>query len=202
MKIHIRNDERVIFVGRTGSGKTVLAKHFLKRLNRVVVIDPKMTFVLEGFKRTKHLPLLGSQFKIIYRPRLEDDGDMAQLCYNLMKMKHATIYVDELATLSEMYPTTTLILADIARTGRERHVAVWTATQRPRWTPRVFFTEAEVVFMFNMRSGEDRGYMSQFVGPEALDPIDKFTFWYSHADELTPSLMRLDMNRNYIEQLG
>lgn len=202
MKIHIRNDERVIFVGRTGSGKTELAKHFLRRLDRVVVIDPKMTFKMDGFKNRKTLPLLGTKFRNIYRPRLEDDGDMAQMCYNLFKMKNCTLYIDELATLSEMYPTTTIVLADIARTGRERHVAVWTATQRPRWTPRVFFTEAECVFMFNMRSGEDRGYMSQFVGPEALDPIEKFTFWYSHADEAQPALMRLNMNKNYIEKIG
>ncbi len=202
MKIKIRNDERLVFVGATGSGKTVLAKHFLKRLNRILVIDPKHTFRLDGFKVRRSLPVFGSEFRIIYRPRLEDDEELAGLLMSIMRGKNATVYCDELATLAEMYPNTTLILADMARTGRERHVSVWTALQRPRWVPRVFFTEAEIVIMFNLRSAEDRDYMAQFVGPEASDPIEKYTFWYSHADEEIPALMRLDMDKNYIEKIG
>lgn len=202
MKIHIRNDERVIFAGRTGSGKTVLAKHFLTRLNRVLAIDPKHTLKLDGFSRRRGLPIFGAEFRIIYRPRLEDDYDLARILQAIMRGKHATVYCDELATLTEMYPYATAQLADLARTGRERHVAVWCATQRPRWIPRVFFTEAEVVFMFNMRGADDRAYMAQFIGPEAFDPIDKYEFWYSHADETETGLMRLDLNKNYIERIG
>lgn len=202
MKIKISNDERLVFVGATGSGKTVLAKHFLPRLNRVFVIDPKHTFKLEGFRIRRGLPMLGKEWRIIYRPGREDDYEMADMLDDLFRLKNVTIFCDELSTLAERYKETTGVLADIARTGRERHVAVWTALQRPRWVPRVFFTEAEGVFMFNLRSGEDRAYMSQFVGPEVLDPIEKFTFWYSHADEETPELMRYNMSKNYIEKIG
>lgn len=201
-RIHIRNSERVLFVGRTGSGKTVLAKHFLANQNRVLVLDPKNTFRLDGYRARRSLPLVGSEFRIIYRPRLGDDEQMADLVYSLMRLKNATIYVDELAVMAESYPATTGVLAQIAMTGRERKVTVWAACQRPRWTPRIFFTEAECVFMFNMRSGEDRAYMAQFVGPEALDPIERYEFWYNHADEETPALMRYNMEKRYIELIG
>lgn len=202
MKIHLANDERAVFVGTTGSGKTVLAKHFLRRINRAFVIDPKHTFRLDGFSVRRGLPLTGKRFKIVYRPRLDDDERLAGMLYNLNKQKHATIYCDELATLSEQFPVSTTVLADIARTGRERYVSVWTALQRPRWVPRVFFTEAEAVFLFNLRGFDDRAYMTNFVGPEAADGIEQFTFWYSHVRENVISLLRLNLNKNYIEKIG
>jgi hypothetical protein len=205
MKIQINNDERVVFVGATGFGKTFLAKHFLAKLNRVLVIDPKHTFKLDNFKRARQLPfnagaLLNGNidFHIIYRPRLADDMDLAMLIYKLNKMKDVTIYCDELSTLAEQFGETTSMLADVVRTGRERHVAVWSALQRPRWIPRVFFTEAEVMFQFNLRSGDDRSYMAQFVGAEVIDQIDKFNFWYARADEQYPSLLRLDLAKSGI----
>lgn len=198
MKIQINNSERVIFVGTTGSGKTVLAKHFLERMNRVLVIDPKHTFKLDGFKRAKQLPVFGRDFKIIYRPKWEDDFHLSRLVAKLNKMKDVTIYVDELATLSEQFPQTTAMLADVARTGRERKVSLWNAVQRPRWTPRIFFTESEVYFLFNLRSGEDRKYISEFVGPQVLNPIRKFEFWYSRMDDTKPYLLSLDLSRGII----
>lgn len=204
MKIKIQNDERVVFVGATGSGKTVLAKHFLKRLNRILVVDPKHTFKLDGFARRRSLPLFGKSFRMIYRPKRDDDLNLAQLFHDVFRGRNATIYIDELASLNDMFPISTVELIDIARTGRERHVAVWTALQRPRWVPRVFFTEAEAVFQFNLRSGEDRAFMSQFIGPIVRDPIERFTFWYSHANmpEVDPGLLRLDLGKGYIEKIG
>lgn len=149
------------------------------------------------------LPVSGSEFRIIYRPRMSDDDHLATTLAQLMRGKYATIYCDELATLAEMFPISVGMLQDIARTGRERHVAVWTATQRPRGIPRVFLTEAEAVFMFDIRSGEDRQYMSQFIGEEALEQIERYTFWYSHTDDDgQPALMRLDLSKDYIEKIG
>lgn len=198
MKIQILDNERVLFVGKTGSGKTVLAKHFLQQINRVMVVDPKHTFRLDGFHRTRRLPFISRDFKIIYRPRWEDDFALADLIYHMNKMRDCTIYIDELATLREQFPASTQMLADVVRTGRERHVAVWSALQRPRWVPLVFLTEAEVMFQFNLRSGEDRRYMVTFMGPMVWDPIQPFEFWYARAEDDEPFLLRLDLAKGGI----
>jgi ABC-type dipeptide/oligopeptide/nickel transport system ATPase component len=201
MQIHLKNDERVVIVGATGSGKSVLAKHFLPRLNRVVVIDPKHTFRLDGFKIRKGLPALGSNWRMIYRPGKSEDGEMGDLFEQLFKLKNCTIYCDELATLTEKFPYATEVLGDIARTGRERHVSVWTALQRPRWV-RVFFAEAESMFIFNLRGEDDRDYMSKFTAEIVREPIEKFTFWYYHPNNIDVALMRLNVSKNFIHKIG
>lgn len=202
MKIHLRSDERVVFIGATGSGKTVLAKHLLKRLNRVVVIDPKHTFQLEGFTRRKNLPLIGKRFKIIYRPNRDDDYRLADFLDDLLKLKNVTIYVDELFSLMDRFPAAGEILTDIVRVGRERHVAVWSSIQRPKRVPIFFLSEAEAFFMFNLRRLEDRLYMAEYLGEGAEDEIEQFTFWWGHVREQFPALMRLDLDKNFIFKIG
>lgn len=198
MKITIRDDERVMLVGTTGSGKTELAKHFLAGMTRTLVIDPKHTFRLDGYRRARGLPAFGKDFHVIYRPRPWDDFPLADLIYKLNKMRDVTIYCDELATLHEQFPATTQMLADVARTGRERHVSLWNATQRPRWTPRIFFTETEVYFMFHMRSAEDRAYMAGLLSPDVFNDIDMFNFWYMRPGMKLPEHLHLDLSRGGI----
>ncbi len=202
MKIHLKADERVVFVGATGSGKTELAKHLLRRLNRVVVLDPKHTFRLEGFTRRKTLPLLGKRFQIIYRPDRNDDERLADFLDDLLRIKHVTIYVDELQSLVLRFPVASEVLTDIVRVGRERFVSVWSSMQRPKRVPIFFLSEAEATFMFNLRRLEDRQYMAEYVGDIAQDEIEQFNFWWAHVREKTPSLMRLDLNKNFIFKIG
>jgi DNA helicase HerA-like ATPase len=200
MAIHIKTSDRLAFIGASGSGKTELAKFFLSRLNRVVVIDPKHTFKLDGFSKSKRLPILAKEFRIIYRPKMDSDSDLYDLILKLYKMGNVTIYVDEMATLSEMFPDSTTLLKNVARTGRERRVALWSAVQRPRGVPLVFFTECETFFVFNLRSMDDRQHVKGFVGDEVLDRIPKFKFWHCSTDSDDPQLMSLDLEKQIIRK--
>lgn len=199
LRIKIPNDGRVAFVGTTGSGKTVLAKFFLAQRNRVAVFDPKHTFRLEGFRPSWRLPFLKKDFRVIIRPNEGDDERIASLLFKLVRESSLTIYIDELATFSELYPFSTKVLQNIAVTGRELGISLWSAVQRPRGTPRVFFTESETFFIFRLRSGEDRAYVSEYAGESVLRMIPRFVFWYSQVDsDGDAPLLNLDLNRHTI----
>ncbi len=199
--IRILASDRVAFIGASGTGKTQLAKFFLTRLNRVVVIDPKHTFRLDGFKRTWRLPWAkNSDFRLIVRPKMEQDAELYELIARLYKMGHVTIYVDEMATLSDMFPHTTALLKNVARTGREKRVALWSAVQRPRGVPLVFFTECETFFVFNLRSMDDRQHIRGYIGDEVLDRIPKFKFWHCSTDSDDLSLLSLDLKTESIKK--
>ena len=200
MAIKINNSDRIAFIGASGTGKTELAKFFLSRLNRIVVIDPKHTFRLEGFKRTWAIPWLRRDFRIIVRPKINDDSKLYDLIAKLYKMGHVTIYVDEMATLSDMFPDSTYLLKNVARTGREKRVALWSAVQRPRGVPLVFFTECETFFVFNLRSIDDRMHVKGYVGDEVLDRIPKYKFWHCSTDSDDIELLSLDLTNQSIKK--
>lgn len=200
--IRIKNDERVLFVGATGTGKTVLAKYLISGLNRIVVIDPKFTFKAPGFKKRSGLPIFAKEYKIIYRPRRTEDVRLAEFLFDCFKTGNITIYIDELSTLSDMFPVSREVLSDMARTGRERRVSLWSCLQRPRWVPRVMITEAEVMLIFNMRGLEDRRYMAEFTDPDVVEKIPRFHFWYYRPEVERPELMSLNMADNKIFSLG
>lgn len=199
--IKILNSDRAVFIGKTGSGKTTLVKYMLPRLNRVIAIDPKHTLDIPGFKKSMKISSFSKSFQIIARPKRTDEDKLFDLILKADKLRNVTIYVDELATLTEVFPESTALLADIARTGREKRVALWTATQRPRNIPRVFLTESEIFFIFRLRSGDDRLYVKGYAGDEALEQIPNKHFWYFKDEDESPSLLTLDLENKRIVKI-
>lgn len=192
LSVKIRPAERAALVGATGSGKTFLASRLIAPLRRILVLDPKHTFKAEGFKPGETLPIFRNEFKMVFRPgRGDGDEKMTRLVYELFKRGNAVIYVDELATLADYYPMTTDQLSDIARTGRERGVGVWSAMQRPRFVPKVFLTESEVFFIFGLRSADDRKHIAGFSGEEVVQALEPFGFWYVRPEMQRPRALKL-----------
>lgn len=200
MKVQIKVSERASFVGTTGSGKTVLARHFLQRSgDRILAIDPKHMLEIPGFKMGRKLPLIKKEFRTIYRPKSDDDEEMAEMVMECYKRGNVRIYVDELATLARFFPRTTDTLENIARTGRERNISLWCATQRPRWVPLSFFTESEVWFVFLLRDPRDRAQLAGVVGEEVRDKIPMYTFHYLRPGMDTAQHMTLNLKVGKLE---
>lgn len=194
-----------MFLGATGSGKTVLAKKLLSGLNRVIVIDPKHTFSLDNFSVLRHykMPFFISKFQYIIRPIRGDDLKLRNLIEKVIRDGSITIYVDELASLVDRFPLTTETLEDIARTGRESYISLWSASQRPRWIPKPFLTETESIFQFGLRAFEDRQYLSGFTGSDPNKILGPYEFIYSRADANTPpEKMILNLQTGKIISLG
>lgn len=199
MTIRINNSDRVLILGTTGSGKTVLSKYLLADQSRLIVIDPKHTYKADRLNKNRmKYPAFTKNFRLLVRPGRADDERLADFLLTAFKKKDVTIYNDELAVMEERYPATVSILKEIALTGREKRVSLWNATQRPRFIQTLFKTESEVWFTFRLQSEEDRKHVAGYIGNEAESPIPLHQFWYYRTGEESPRLMRLDMQKNRI----
>lgn len=193
----IRKDERALFVGRTGSGKTTLADRLIRTLGyRTVVIDPKHAWEFPGYRLVDQYDPSPATIRQVFRPRdTEADGwaDASAFLTSVWSYRVPTIvYVDEITKLST--PRRTLaILADIVRLGRQVGIGAWYASQRPRDCPSMFFTESEHWFVFDLRNEDDRSRAAGFLGERVRHRISEpFAFWYANPSMADPLLIRQD----------
>lgn len=195
-------DEHLYLVGTTGSGKTEIGRFLLRNANRTMVLDPKWEFKLESYKYRNSLPIFWRDFRIIHRPKRGQAGDvrMANLVMQAWKRKNIRIFVDELASIADFFPYTLMALSEVMRTGRSRKTTVWAATQRPRWTPRLFLSEARAIIAFPLMLEEDRKYVAGMIGPKAREELALHDFFYLHkgGGMREPVRLHFDMKRNAI----
>lgn len=177
----LRSDQRVFFVGKTGSGKSFLARWLLRRFKRLIVIDPKISpsidrwrldpFDKDGIKalrdgeparlRVFNPPSIDAQGFPVWDAIFELAWDVADVC----------VYIDEMGSVAKnglmTYP-----LRRIYTQGREHGVGVWAATQRPSHVPLEMFGEAEWGFMFMLKMEQDRKRIAGATGYDRLlEPI-------------------------------
>jgi|SRR5271157_331942 len=154
--------ERWLLLGKTGSGKTELAKHFLRQVSNVypvVIVDPNELWLGRGKGGRKgewasrrevgsiDKPHLVQQFNAKWKVQcLQPDEDelekLDRLCFEAMKKGDIFIYFDE----TEGIATATHVpkyIRMLWKRGRAHHVGAWAATQVPKGIPRIFKSQAE-----------------------------------------------------------
>lgn len=196
MLITIQTNERVFICGKTGSGKTFLARWITKNISRLIVCDPKATlsdwwlddwdrdtvrkFEREGKGRLRAVP-----------PLTGDEGEFWISVFDFaFGVGNVTIYVDELAAIAENGRVDDLIKAAWTR-GREYGLGCWAATQRPTAVPLVAISEAEHYFSFRLTLDDDRRRMASFMTEAVLSPIqDRHGFFYMNAQDDAPEYVQ------------
>lgn len=195
----LRGDQRVTFIGQTGSGKSVIARFFLKLARasgwRIVIVDPKkdwmrylgqkMPFATKGLG-TVDSPWLVEDFYPkfavqIFQP-LEWDDTCKQFFKEIIAAKNTIVYIDEitqLATANNVPKELKIIWTQ----GRALNIGAWCATQRPLGIPEIIKSQSEVWFLFRVNSKDDRevvkGYIPLEKTPEVVEkPLPKYEFWY------------------------
>lgn len=172
MEITIDPSERLILLGKTGSGKTQWAKHMLRIIAKhmpVVIIDPNELWLGRGKGGHKDDWAQGKEKGTIDKPWLvdtfnpkhwvqclqpdvdgsEEDPRLVKMCIDVLKHENIFIYFDE----SEGIATATHVpryIRRIWKTGRAHNIGAWVATQAPKGIPKIFKSQAEKFVSFKV----------------------------------------------------
>lgn len=186
--IQVKTSERILIVGKTGSGKTYLSKYLTRQVKRLVVLDAKATLTdwnLEPWGGDTRAKLMGSE-PVRARVLPPMNGDITEYweavlsdCY---KAGNLVVYIDELYSICPPNQKPLNVLWSMYTRGRELGIGVWSSSQRPAWIPLFALSEAEHFFNFRLQLEEDRKRMAAFMGVEVLRTIvDEHGFFYSRA---------------------
>ncbi len=207
----LRGDQRLLFLGQTGSGKSVLAR-FLLRLARkhgwrVLIVDPKRDWMkylgvkyqfAEKGLGTINEPRLVKDFNPKYGCQIIQPLEWDAQCERVFKAVIATgntiVYVDEITSLA----TATVVPHEIKliwQQGRALNVGGWCSTQRPKGIPTIIKDQSEVWFMFRVNNKDDRkvteGYLPLEDTPEVVaKPLPRYWFFYWEDSMPKPMLVK------------
>lgn len=187
----IKANERAMFCGKTGSGKSFALATVAAMFANVGILDTKGMFnwekevpgvgeipVIKRFDKLKHVGM----GKFIYRPvDAENTPDyhegFLRWIYNRTNTIAAIDEVMQITYRNEAPPA----LHDILQRGRQKNVGCFMATQRPTWIPMGCISESDHFFIFELTYGPDRKKMAEFAGDEVLElPPAEYPhgFWY------------------------
>lgn len=182
-QVLVESGQRVVAVGKTGSGKSFLMRYLVKQLHRVLVLDPKSMIdpvqwnlewaTVRGIRDLGR----GKDGRLLVRGiGMDDWAYWLEAAWNV---GNVVVYIDELYALVEFgQGKPPKILSRLYTQGREKEVGVWGSTQRPAWVPMFTLSESDWFFAFRTQLSEDRKRLAELMGEEVLEPVpDKHGFW-------------------------
>jgi hypothetical protein len=186
--VSVKADERVLFVGKTRSGKTYLAEHMTQDIARLICLDPK-----PSLKKWSNLETVTSTNSAAVRALLRGENRRIRVpdpgkgmagwlpWYDLIwRLGDVTGYFDEINLLVHPRRAVPIEFSRLYQQGAERGIGVWSSTQRPVNIPLICVTEAEWIFMFRLGNKDDRKLIAGYGDDtgKMIEPIrDVHGFW-------------------------
>jgi ABC-type dipeptide/oligopeptide/nickel transport system ATPase component len=165
-------NRHIVMVGSTGSGKSWLAESMLKYYDSYFAIDTQDSLEIPGHRiiSPDHLPFMLQVFKKLhYVPKPELlERDVFNFVFKTLldssskkKPHQRVIYIDEIYHVGygTAFPNW---LPKAITTARQRQLAFWISTQRPRQIPIPIFSEASKIYVFYLSKEDDCKLISSF----------------------------------------
>jgi DNA helicase HerA-like ATPase len=202
MKLILPTDkDRMLILGKTGSGKTRAAVYALSK--RSLKSKPWVVLNHKGEELINSLVDEGAHFVddlnwipkkpglYIYQPRPgKDDEEVTELLWGIHAQEHTGLYIDEGYMVGARDPAMQAIFTQ----GRSKRIPTIVLTQRPVWLSRFAVSEAEFYQIFQLTDDRDRKTVSSFL------PFDLGDVMESKVNEV-PKLPQFhsvwyDVNKN------
>jgi energy-coupling factor transporter ATP-binding protein EcfA2 len=206
ISLQLDRDQRGALIGKTGSGKTYLAKAMLRRhTGNLCILDPKRMFLKTGDFEDLGLDMVCSSLaevkfwrprRFVYRPRPDDFGNLAaydglyEWCY---KRGNILVYTDDMVGIVPQ-GRSLRFLQVCYQMGRERNVSMLSAMQRPVFLPPYMFSDSEKFYAFFLQYPDDIKRVSAYVpgfDVNLVTPKYRFEF-YDNAADMRPVCLKLD----------
>ncbi len=177
--------QRLMIVGRTGSGKTQAAVWHLSKVDFEsmpwLIVDYKTDRLINSIRGIDHIPVgapIGENGIYAIHPLPHQDVEVNDYLMEIWARENVGIYIDEGYMVTKMRGLTALLTQ-----GRSKNIPMIILAQRPVFLNRFAFSESDFFRVFQLTIDDDIKRVQDFVPNYDPAKLKKFESYYYDVNE-------------------